>query len=291
VSTLSGVALLDKPAGITSHEALACVKKAAGTRRVGHTGTLDRFATGLLVALVGEYTPLASLFEGLPKTYIARLELGAETDTLDPEGNVVKTGPVPTDQTIRSVLPGFLGTQSQVPPAFSAVHVEGKRAYREARAGRQPALRPRTVTIHELTILECAPPLLDLRIRCSRGTYVRSLARDLGRQAGSCAHVVDLRRVAVGDIGVQEAVTPADFDPDRHLIRGAEFFRRHEVAALLALDTGRAEALRHGRAVRAGGPETTEYTAAVLCVDPEGAPIAVVRWEAGMVRPVRVLGR
>ncbi|MBP1779515.1 MAG: truB, partial [candidate division NC10 bacterium] len=176
----SGMLLLDKPAGITSFQALAGVKKALAAGRVGHVGTLDRFADGLLPVLVGSSTRLAFAMQGLDKSYRAVFVFGRSTATLDPEGEVVAEAEVPTLEAIMQARAAFLGRIQQVPPEYSAVHVGGKRAYRLARRGESPQLAARTVEILRFDIEGYQPPELQVRVDCSKGTYVRALARDLG---------------------------------------------------------------------------------------------------------------
>lgn len=203
--SVDGQLLLDKPAGITSFSALKDLKSALGTGRIGHTGTLDKFATGLLVVLVGKYTKLAELFSGLDKCYRATMVLGRSTDTLDPEGEVIEEGPLPDLQRVEEASERLTGTIEQIPPIYSAVHVEGRRAYRIARSGGEPKLEPRRVTIYRLEIVDYRPPELDIKVECSKGTYVRALARDLGTLSGSCAYLTSLRRTRVGPYDVREA--------------------------------------------------------------------------------------
>jgi len=206
--TVDGLILLDKPPGITSFSALTPLKGKLETRRIGHAGTLDKFATGLLVVLVGRYTRLADLFSGLDKCYQATIVLGRSTDTLDPEGQTVEEGPVPDLAAIRNAVRELTGTIDQQPPAYSAVHVNGKRAYRIARAGSEPRVATRRITVHRFDILSYRSPELEVIVDCSKGTYIRALARDLGKLAGSCGYVQSLRRTRVGPYTVNEAVLP-----------------------------------------------------------------------------------
>ncbi|MDR3147290.1 MAG: tRNA pseudouridine(55) synthase TruB [Treponema sp.] len=208
----SGFLLLDKSPGHTSFEALGLVKRALGTGRVGHTGTLDRFASGLLIALVGRATRLSPWISHCDKTYLGAVLFGTETDTLDPEGSVVARGPLPSRQRLEEALSRFRGQILQTPPVYSAIHVEGRRASERARSGETPELKARPVSIHELELVAWEPPLARLRVRCSGGTYIRSLARDLALAAGSRAHLVELRRLAVAAFSVEEALPP-DCDP------------------------------------------------------------------------------
>ncbi len=224
MSIPSGIVLIDKPPGITSFQALNTIKKRLNTGKVGHTGTLDRFASGLLIACVGKFTKLVSRITGLDKEYYARFFFGVQTDTLDPEGTVQKRMPVPELKEITSAIASFIGTQQQIPPVYSAVHVGGKRSYRLARRGAAVELPPREIRIEEIRIIHWQPPELQCIVRCSKGTYIRSLARDIGREAGSCAYTSELRRTKIGPIRVDGAVKPEDFSPDRDLISGRSCF-------------------------------------------------------------------
>ena len=232
----SGMLLLDKPAGLTSFQALAGVKKALACGRVGHVGTLDRFADGLLPVLAGASTRLAFAMQGLDKSYRAVFVFGRSTATLDPEGEVVAEGEVPALEAILLAREAFLGRIQQVPPDYSAVHVGGKRAYRLARRGETPQLAARTVEIRRLEVVRYDPPELELQVDCSKGTYVRALARDLGRKAGSCAFVSKLTRTKVGGFRLEEAVRPEDIDADRDLQPPSRFLRRLGTLGFLELD-------------------------------------------------------
>ncbi|MEZ4572383.1 MAG: tRNA pseudouridine(55) synthase TruB [Thermomicrobiales bacterium] len=184
-SDLHGFVVVDKAAGWSSHDAVARVRKLIGVRRVGHAGTLDPFATGVLVLGVGKATRLLQYIQGSTKVYQATIRLGEETDTLDPEGVIVSRKDVsawPSADQVARVIERFIGTIQQVPPAHSAIHIEGKRAYDLARAGQEFDLPTRTVTIDGITIRGYDPPRLDLEIVCHTGTYIRSLARDIGRE-------------------------------------------------------------------------------------------------------------
>ncbi|MFW5788455.1 MAG: tRNA pseudouridine(55) synthase TruB [Spirochaetota bacterium] len=228
-----GVVLLDKQPRVTSFAALSSVKRAASTRKVGHTGTLDPFATGLLVALVGSATRTARYFNGLPKRYEATFAFGRETDTDDLTGTTSRESPLPAYDAVLEALGRFRGELEQLPPSYSAVHVQGRRAYEIARAGQTAALSPRRVTVDRLeacgaVVDHDALVSLDVELSCSAGTYVRSIARDLGRAVASAAHVTKLRRTAVGPFGVTSAVSPDELELPRDL---------HDLAEMLpALD-------------------------------------------------------
>jgi tRNA pseudouridine55 synthase len=196
-SEKSGLLLLNKKSGLTSFDSLNAVKKALGTRKVGHTGTLDKFASGLLVVLAGRAVKLTPWFSLCNKEYEGTIRFGVETDTLDPEGGIVAEGPVPDREALEKALPLFRGDILQAPPLYSAIHVDGKRASERARSGESIEMKKRPVTIHVLELLSWEPPLACIRVRCSSGTYIRSLARDIAIAAGSRAHLAALKRKAV----------------------------------------------------------------------------------------------
>jgi tRNA pseudouridine55 synthase len=204
---LAGLVLVDKPAGMTSHDAVAIVRRALGTRRVGHTGTLDPFATGLLVVLVGRGTRLIPYVDGEPKVYEATIRFGAETDTDDLTRQVTAEAGLPTDVAIAESIERLTGEVDQLPPAYSAKKIDGVRAYDAARRGSALALAPSRVTVNEWTTLGRTAADLRVRISCGAGTYIRALARDLGRYSSSAAHLVELRRVKSGPFDVKDAVT------------------------------------------------------------------------------------
>ncbi len=217
----SGMVLVDKPAGITSFRVVQWVRRATGIKKVGHAGTLDPFATGLLVVCIGR--PATRRIDGLmagDKEYLATLRLGIETDSFDLEGTVTAETVVPALQRgqVEDCLAGFVGPQLQRPPAFSALKHQGKPLYHYARQGIQVEKEPRPVSIHELELLAFEPERLAIRVRCSKGTYIRALAADIGRALGCGAHLEALRRTRSGTFSVQDAVA-GDRLADRHLAR------------------------------------------------------------------------
>ena len=220
---MDGLVLLEKVSGITSFTALNGIKTVLGTRKVGHCGTLDKFARGLLLLLTGSCTRLVPYFSALDKRYSAVVRFGERTDTLDPEGKVVDRGKVPRLEDIQDALGRFVGTFEQVPPIYSAVHHDGVRAYRLARAGMEPRLKSRRVSVYQLEALDYKPPDLRLRVHCSKGTYVRSLARDIGKAIGSCAYLAALERTAVGPFRLEAAVTAGEFRRDRDVVPPIDF--------------------------------------------------------------------
>jgi len=206
----SSLLLLYKPPGITSFSSLSPVKRTLG-KKVGHAGTLDKFAEGLMIVLTGSFTKLNPLLSNMDKRYIATIEFGDETSTLDPEGEVVASGPIPSLETIESVVAQqFVGTIDQIPPTYSAVHVNGKRAYRLAREGKDVDIPSRSITIYSASILSWDSPRLVLSVHCSKGTYIRSLARDIAVACGSRAHLVALERTMIGPFPLEDAVDPMD---------------------------------------------------------------------------------
>ena len=205
-SDISGIVLLAKQAGLTSFSSLSSVKRALGTTKVGHTGTLDSFADGLLVVLVGKLTHLVPHITNFDKTYIALIEFGSETDTLEPTGQVVKTGKIPTKEEVESVLPKFLGEIDQIPPAYSALHVDGKRASDLMREGKSVELKPRKITISSIKLLDFTDKFARIEVSCSKGTYIRSLARDIALACGTVAHLKELKRTRVGPFKLEDAV-------------------------------------------------------------------------------------
>jgi len=209
---VDGLLLVDKPAGVTSHDVVLVARRATGERRIGHAGTLDPFATGLLVLLLGRATRLLPYMSGEPKEYLATIRFGAETDTDDLGGTVVRQAAAPSEEAVREAVPRLTGEISQMPPAYSAKRVGGRRAYDAARAGEPLALTPAAVRVDRWELLEWRRGLpageeLDVRITCGGGTYIRALARDLGRLTGSAAHLAALRRTRSGPFEVAQAVT------------------------------------------------------------------------------------
>lgn len=218
MNNYNGLILLNKPGDITSFRVLNTIKKALSSNKIGHTGTLDKFATGLIVALSGQATKLARFFTEFDKEYEGTILFGKETDTLDIEGSVIYTAPPPSIETIKTVLPAFLGEINQVPPIFSAVHINGERSYKKARKGEGVNPPARQITIKSLDIINWTSPSLTLKISCSKGTYIRSLARDIGLACGSRGFLESLKRTRVGPLNVSAAVDPEDFNPQLNIM-------------------------------------------------------------------------
>lgn len=210
----SGLLLVDKPTGITSHDAVSMVRRALDIRKVGHAGTLDPMATGLLVIGVGRATRLLRFLGESPKLYEGAGVLGVETDTLDADGAIVRESPVAvTEGELRTAIASFVGDIEQSPPAYSAVKVGGERSYRAARRGEAVDAPTRRVHVYAFNLRRFDPPRFDFRVRCSGGTYVRSLVADVGRLLGCGAHLGVLRRTAIGPFGVEDARSPEDPGP------------------------------------------------------------------------------
>ena len=208
MSAIEGVLPVDKPSGWTSHDVVAIARGALGISRIGHGGTLDPLATGVLPLLVGRATKFADRLHTAAKAYAGKVTFGSETETDDAEGSVTRSAEPPAldAAAIDRLLESFRGEIAQVPPSYAAVKVGGRHAYARARAGERFTLAPRNVRIDRISVASWEPPVLRLLVVCSTGTYIRSIARDLGRAAGSAAHLGGLRRLAVGGLGAAEAL-------------------------------------------------------------------------------------
>jgi tRNA pseudouridine55 synthase len=202
----SGLILLHKQTGVTSFDALRDIKRALGTGKAGHTGTLDKFAEGLLLVLTGRALKLSKWFTHCDKQYEGAICFGAETDTLDPEGAVIANAPLPSREAVESALAQFRGGIEQAPPAYSAIHIDGERASALARRGEAPEMKKRPVTIYRLELRSWEPPFAQIFVHCSSGTYIRSLARDIALAAGSRAHLTALVRTQVAGFRLENAV-------------------------------------------------------------------------------------
>jgi tRNA pseudouridine55 synthase len=262
------------------------VRRILGTRAVGHTGTLDPFATGLLVVLVGRATRLARFLESRPKTYLAVARLGLRTTTDDLTGEPLgapSLEPVP-ERRVREGLAGLLGAQRQRPPQFSAKRIAGERSYRKARRGEAVTLADADIVVHALDLIAYRFPDLTFRATVSAGTYVRALARDLGERLGSGAHLISLRREAVGPLRVEDALPLEQLTPAGLLAPAAVLDHLPRVT----LDRAELQAVTHGRAVLdpRGEAESDQEPVALLA---GGALIAVARPREGWLHPTVVL--
>ncbi len=274
-----GILLVDKPAGVTSHDTVDTVRRALGTRKVGHAGTLDPMATGLLVIGVGRATRLLRYLGGLDKTYEGTARLGQETDTLDADGTVVRTSPVVVGRDdIERAVAGLAGQSMQRPPAYSAVKVDGRKLYEAARRGEAVEAEPRPIRVDAFDVIAFVGQSLDFRAIVSSGTYVRVLVADLGAALGCGAHLTRLVRTAVGPFALRDALTP-----DRV---GAPLPIDRAVAHLPRLNLGAEEA----RVASNGsilGPAGIDGPYAVF--SPDGRLIGVYRDDGGKARPEVIL--
>ena len=204
----SGILIVDKPAGWTSQDVVSKLRGVLREKRVGHGGTLDPMATGVLPVFVGRATRAVEFFEHADKTYVATLRLGVTTDTQDTTGTVLQTQPINVDEAaLRAVLPRFTGVQQQVPPMYSAVKIGGKKLYELARAGKEIERKPREITVFSIELLDFSNDSTCLRVHCSKGTYIRTLCHDIGAALGCGGCMAALRRVQAGAYSIEEAVT------------------------------------------------------------------------------------
>jgi len=278
----SGLLLVDKPAGITSHDVVAIVRRAVASRRVGHAGTLDPFATGLLVVLTGRGTRLIPYIDGEPKVYDATIRFGIETDTDDSTGTSVRESEPPTDAAINAAVARLTGEIEQIPPAYSAKQVSGVRAYAAARRGEALELRAARVTVHGWRLTSRVGPELSVRITCSGGTYVRALARDLGRLANSAAHLSALRRIRSGPFAIEDAVTIPD-------LRAGSFRMRPLRDAVLSLPTQQLDGAELARVLHGNAVEAKTVGTRVGLIDGDDALVAIAIRDGDALRPKLVL--
>ncbi len=283
--------LVDKPEGPTSHDIVQRVRRAYGTRTVGHTGTLDPFATGLLVVLLGRATRLARFVEAQPKRYVAVARLGVTTETDDATGPVTATHDVAAleETAVRNALLAFRGEGRQRPPVYSAKRVQGERSYDLARRGAAVELAEVAVTVHDVELLSWRNPELRFRVTVSAGTYVRALARDLGHRLGVGAHLSALRREAIGSVTVDRALTVDALDRPPPLLPPLAVLSDMPRAAL---DATELEAVGHGRAVAlppdvVAGRSADSGGEVALVYD--GRLVAVATVRGGSLQPTVVL--
>jgi tRNA pseudouridine55 synthase len=300
VTGVDGILVVGKPAGPTSHDVVAIVRRLTGVRRVGHGGTLDPFAAGVLPVFLGHATRMVEYHLADEKAYRAVVILGAASTTDDRDGELTPAeGPLPTRDLVDAALEAFRGPIEQVPPDHSAVHIGGRRAYELARHGKKPELKPRNVTIHDLALTgwddsDPERPAATLEVRCSAGTYVRALARDLGAALGSAAYLGALTRTASGPFRL-DAATPLD------AVREA-LANGRTAELLLPSDTGldayprvtpapdELAALARGQVVRHRGESLPEPGPGGLIrvMDAKGRVAAMARVEAGRLHPEKV---
>jgi tRNA pseudouridine55 synthase len=287
VTVRPGLVVVDKPSGMTSHDVVARVRRLAGTRKVGHAGTLDPMATGVLLVGVDRATRLLGHLTLTEKAYDATVRLGAATTTDDAEGETVSTASVAhlTEDDVRSAAGAFVGAIEQKPSAVSAVKVDGRRAYARVRAGEDVDLPARSVTVHELLVTDVRPGGevfdVDVSVRCSSGTYIRAIARDLGAALGVGGHLTRLRRTAVGPFTLADAHGLDALADDFEVLGLEEVARRcfatYELSEEQALDVG------YGRTLEA---DVGEGTVAVL--GPDGRFLALYEQRGPLAAPVAV---
>jgi tRNA pseudouridine55 synthase len=261
-NVVSGVLVVDKPVGLTSHDIVQIIRRGTGIRRAGHTGTLDPRASGVLVILIGPAVRLSEFVSASDKRYQATIRLGNSTDTYDGEGRITNTASADhiTEEQFNDILQTFVGEMEQVPPPYSAVKVKGRKAYEMAREGEEVELQPRIVHVYSLEILEWDAPEVVIDVYCSSGTYVRSLANDLGKALGTGAYLVGLRRTKSGRFSLRDAVPmrrlQEAFDAGnwyRFLIPAAEALADWPA---VELDADQVEMVRHGHRVPAASEQT-----------------------------------
>jgi tRNA pseudouridine55 synthase len=281
---IDGALLLDKPVGISSNAALQQAKRIVGAAKAGHAGTLDPLASGLLIVLFGEATKLSALMMDADKEYVATLKLGEKTTTGDAEGEVLDRRPFTggVDE-VQRVLARFTGEIEQMPPMHSALKRGGVPLYELARKGETVERRARVVTIHELALLRFERPLVELRVRCSKGTYIRTLAEDIGEALGTCAHLTALRRTASGRWRIDDAVRLEHLKSqgEWHLVPVSTLLADLPRAELDAPDAAR---FRNGQAL-----ESPLAPGVCAVYDLAGRVLGLAEARAGRLRPLRLL--
>ena len=289
----SGILLVDKPQGITSHDVVARTRRLAGTRKIGHAGTLDPMATGLLLLGVNHATRLLHHLVGLDKTYLATIRLGWHTTTDDAEGEPLAAASADrldaaTEAAIAAGMRTLTGVIEQVPSAVSAVKVAGKRAYQRVRDGETVELAARTVTVAAFELLGLRRGAgfvdVDVRVECSSGTYVRALARDLGEHLGTGGHLTALRRTRIGAFDVAEAAALADLDVASALMSPADAASR--ALPVVHLTSQQAVDLGHGKRVEASGAPVVPPGEPIAAIAPDGRLVAIVERRGDSVKVV-----
>lgn len=295
-----GWLVLDKPAGITSAKAAGAAKRLLDAAKVGHGGTLDPMATGVLPLAFGEATKTVAYVMDGPKAYTFTVAWGEARATEDAEGDVTEASAVrPTEDAIRDAIPAFIGDIRQIPPAFSAIKVGGRRAYELARADETPELRPRNVHIERLELVRMVDrDHAEFEVSCGKGTYIRSLARDLAQSLGTVGHLSGLRRTRAGPFSEQDAISLDKLEALGHIAAAEAELRPVEDALddipALVLTEDEARRLRRGQPVSAlqvarRTPLSEIDQGAVVCAMAEGKPVALATFDGGEIRPFRVL--
>jgi tRNA pseudouridine55 synthase len=283
-NAISGVLVVDKPVGMTSHDVVQVIRNGTGLRRAGHTGTLDPRASGVLVVLVGPAVRLSEFVSASDKRYQAIIRLGSATDTFDADGKVTQPEQQVnvTEDQFEKVLATFVGEIEQVPPPYSAVKVQGRKAYEMARQGEEVELAPRKITVHHLEVLEWAPPEVVIDVHCSSGTYVRSLANDLGTTLGCGAYLVGLRRTKSGRFSLRDATPLRKLQEAfnagnwyQYLIPAAEALAEWPAIELSPDDV---ENVRHGHRIKA---DAAAKPGSVRGVSTQGELVALMELVTG----------
>ncbi len=305
---MDGILNINKATGMTSHDVVAKIRKLLKQKRVGHAGTLDPAASGVLPICVGQGTRVAEYLSESGKAYQAEIVLGIVTDTYDSQGTIVRTAS-PTDRPDRARIEGalqqFIGPQMQMPPRFSAIKIQGRPAYKLARAGEEIPLQPRPITISKLEILQWRPPRLTLAIECSKGTYIRSLAYDLGERLGCGAHLGTLLRTRSGPFTLSESITLEELELAIEAGTVQEYLHPADLALhqypALILDDAAVERVLHGNAFKgnlvgaslapARGATTWTPEDLARVYDAAGRFLAIAQWDAerGLWQPKKVL--
>lgn len=280
---------MDKPAGPTSHDVVARARRSLATRRIGHTGTLDPFASGLLLLCLGRATRLAEYLTGQPKSYRSTVRLGQETDSDDltgePTGGRADVSGI-TEAAVLNALAPLRGPILQLPPCFSAKKVAGERAYDLARRGEDPGLQPVPVTVYRLELVAFSPPDVVLEMEVSSGTYVRSIGRDLGRALGVGAHLRELRRTAIGARGVEGAVPLAALE-DGEAVRTALLTPLEAIGAFPRVEAQAADRLRVAQGQPIAAPAGLP-AGEMVAVHQQSELLAIAQEDGGVLRPRKV---
>lgn len=292
----SGILVVDKPLGATSFDVVRLVRRGTGEKRVGHAGTLDPAATGVLVVLLGQATRITEYLMDMPKTYRGTIHLGVATTTYDAEGDVVREADASgvSDEMLREALAEFIGEIAQAPPAHSAVKIDGERAYHRARRGEAVAMKARPVSIYRINLLRYEPPDAEIEVECGRGTYIRSLAHDVGERLGVGGHLASLVRTRIGPFVIEaaadEPTLAAAFSDGswRELLQPMDCGLMALPAITLEIEDEKD--VRHGQAVTLAGvgPPADGTEARGYAEDGSLAAIIVYDVEIGMWRPRKV---
>ncbi len=279
---MNGVLVIDKPGGLTSHDVVSRIRKRLDTRRVGHLGTLDPAATGVLPLTLGKATRLAQFITSSPKEYTGEIRLGWSTTTCDLEGERLgESKPVNVRrETLEEAMKSLTGTIRQVPPAYSAKRIDGVKAYKLARRGIPVDLAPVTVEIQSFDLVSFEAPLIDFRVVCSSGTYIRSMARDLGESLGTGGHLFSLRRTRAGEFGLEQAISLEDASWDKVIPPE----RLMDTLARIEIEPKLENQLRHGRAV-----PTDQERSPLRIFNKKGQLMAIATVEMGWAHPRVVL--